>query len=102
MSDSMREWGEMTDEAIQARKERSKHLDLGLPRLPDVSKYQKEVWPVPKDVIYNAIQAINIALSYIPHIKTDIPQWQKTLEQDIIRIQCSLSELRKLDGSSSK
>jgi len=100
MSDSMREWGEMTDEAIQAK--RSKRADLGLPRLPEVSEYQQEIWSVPKNTIYAAIDAIQLALGYMPQIKTDVPQWQKTVEQDIVRMQCAFAELRKLGADSSR
>jgi hypothetical protein len=102
MSDSMREWGEMTDEAIRARNERSRRAELGLPRLPEVSEYQQEIWSVPKDAIYAARSAIETALGYMPQIKTDVPQWQKTVEQDIVRMQCALAELRKLGADSSR
>lgn len=77
--------------------------DLGLPRLPEVSCcYQPEMWSVPKDVIYAAANAIQVALSYMPQIKTDVPQWQKTIEQDIVQMQCAMTELRKLGADSSR
>jgi len=79
-----------------------RHTDLGLPRLPEVSEYQQEMWSVPKDAIYAALTAIETALSYMPQIKTDVPQWQKTVEQDIVRMQCALAELRKLGADSSR
>ncbi len=81
--------------------EQSKYADLGLPRLPEVSVcYQPEIWSVPKDVIYNATEAIQLAISYMPQIKTDVPQWQKAVEQDVVKMQCALTELRKLVASS--
>jgi hypothetical protein len=79
-----------------------RHTDLGLPRLPDVSEYQQEMWSVPKDAIYAALSAIEKALGYMPQIKTDVPQWQKTVEQDIVQMQCALAELRKLGADSSR
>lgn len=74
------------------------HKDLGLPRLPEVSEHQQEMWLVPKDTIYAARTAIEKALGYMPKIKTDVPQWRMTVEQDVMRMQCALSELRKLSG----
>jgi hypothetical protein len=47
----MREWSEMTDEAMRPRNERSKQLDLGLPRLPKVSGDQQEMRSATKDAI---------------------------------------------------
>ena len=79
-----------------------RHTDLGLPRLPEVTEYQQEVWSVPKDAIYAARLAIETALGYMPQIKTDVPQWQKTVEQDIVQMQCALAELRKLGADSSR
>ena len=77
--------------------------DLGLPRLPEVSVcYQPEMWSVPKDKIVAAANAIQLALCYMPQIKTDVPQWQKTVEQDIVRMQFALLELRKLGADSSR
>ena len=76
--------------------------DLGLPRLPEVSEYQQEMWSIPKDTIYAATNAIQLALGYMPQIKTDVLQWQKTVEQDIVRMQCALAELRKLGADSSR
>jgi hypothetical protein len=98
----MREWGEMTDEAIQARNERSKRADLGLPRLPEVTEYQQEMWSVPKDAIYAARSAIETALGYMPQIKTDVPQWQRTVENDIVQMQIALTELKRLGADSSR
>lgn len=57
------------------------------------------MWSVAKDAIYAAIDAIQSALGYMPQIKTDVPHWQKTVEQDIVRMQCALAELRKLVGA---
>ena len=102
MSDSGREWGEMTDDAIKARKarnQRAEGLDLGVPRLPEVSEYEPELWTVPKDAIYAAVEAIQLALSYMPQIKTDVPQFQKTVEKDVIQIQCALTQLRNLGAN---
>ena len=76
--------------------------DLGLPRLPEVSEYQQEMWSIPKDTIYAATNAIQLALGYMPQIKTEVLQWQKTVEQDIVRMQCALAELRKLGADSSR
>ena len=64
--------------------------------------YQPEMWSVPKDAIYAAVEAIQVALGYMPQIKTDVPQWQKTVEQDIVRMQCALADLRKLSADSSR
>ena len=72
------------------------------PRSPEVSEYQPEMWLMPKDAIYAALSAIEAALGYMPQIKTDVPQWQKTVEQDIIWMQCALEELRKLSADSSR
>lgn len=68
--------------------------------VPEVSEYQQEMWTVPKDVIYGAIEAIHVALGYMPLIKTDVPQWQRTVELDIVRMQDALAKLRKLNSSS--
>lgn len=74
--------------------------DLELPT--QMATYQQEMWTVPKDAIYAAIAAIQLALGYMPQIKTDVPQWQKAVEQDVVRMQCALSELRKLAPDSSR
>ena len=76
--------------------------DLGLPRLPEVSEYQQEMWSVPKDTIYAARSAIKTALGYMPQIKTDVPQWEKTVKQDIVLMQCALAELLLLGADSSR
>ena len=70
--------------------------------MPEVSEYQQEMWSIPKDTIYAATNAIQLALGYMPQIKTDVLQWQKTVEQDIVRMQCALAELRKLGADSSR
>ncbi len=76
--------------------------DLGLPRLPEISGYQQEMWTVPKDAIYAAITAIETALGYMPQIKSDVPRWQQTMENDIVQMQCAITELRRLSGVSSR
>ena len=58
--------------------------------------YQPEMWTVPKDAIYAAIEALRLAIGYMPQIKTDVPQWQATLDQDLIKMQCAISELRSV------
>lgn len=68
---------------------------LNDPSLP--MEYQPEMWSVPKDTIYAAATAIQLALGYMPLIKTDVPQFQKTLVQDVARMIAALEELRKLD-----
>lgn len=82
----------------------SPHRHTDLPRqhieLPNMSGYHQEMWSVPKDVVYAACSAIETALGYMPQIKTDVPQWQRTVEQDIVRMQCALAELRKLCAGS--
>ena len=64
--------------------------------------YAPEFWTVQKNHIYAAINALETALSYMPHIKTDVPQWQKTLEQDIVRMQCAITQLRAEPNDSSR
>ena len=70
--------------------------------MPEVAEYEQEFWSVPKDAIYAARSALETALGYMPQIKTDVPQWQKTVEHDIVRMQCALSELRRLGEDSSR
>jgi hypothetical protein len=70
----------------------------------EIPAYQTEMWSVQKDTIYAAVAAIQLALGYIPQIKTEVPQWQKTLELDVKRMQIALEELQKLKqhyGSSN-
>jgi hypothetical protein len=78
----------------------NRHPDLGPePSFhPKAISYTQEMWSVPKDAIYSAASALQLALGYMPQIKTDVPQWQKTVEQDIVKMQCALAELRKLGG----
>lgn len=76
--------------------------DLRLPRLPEVSEYEQEFWSVPKDAIYGAITAIQTALGYMPQIKTDVPQWQRTVENDIVQMQIALTQLKRLGADSSR
>lgn len=70
------------------------------PEMPELSPqmmaYQPEIWAVPKDTIYAAATAIELALGYMPLIKTDVPQWQKTVEHDIVRMRSALEKLQKL------
>lgn len=54
------------------------------------------LWQVDKTVIYNAISALSEALGYMQNIETDVPSWQRTLKQDVARMESALSELRKL------
>ena len=81
-----------------------RHPDLGPVQEypPQMLSYQPEMWTVPKDAIYAAVEAIQLALGYMPQIKTDVPQWQKAVEQDVVRMQCALAELRKLGADSSR
>ena len=58
--------------------------------------YQQEMWSVPKDAVYAAMEALRLAIGYMPQVKTDVPQWQATLEQDTAKMQCAADELRKL------
>lgn len=60
------------------------------------SVYQREMWSVPKDVIYAAIAAIQSALGYMPQIKSDVSQWQRMVDEDVMKMQCAISELRKM------
>ena len=64
--------------------------------------YRPEIWSVEKDTIYAAIEGLRLALGYMPQIKTDVPQWQKMVEQDIVQMQCAITELRKLGADSSR
>lgn len=80
------------------------HPDLG-PNLewkPEIKGYTPETWKVRKDVIYAAIAAIETALGYMPQIKTDVPRWQQTIENDIVQMQCAITELRRLPDDSSR
>jgi hypothetical protein len=63
---------------------------------PENVVYEQEMWSVPKDSIYAAIQALKLALGYMPLIKTDVPQWAKTVEIDVESMENALEELRKL------
>lgn len=81
------------DRAVSVK---SQEKDLGLPRLPEVSGYQQEMWSVPKDVIYAAIHSIETALAYMPQVKTDVPVWQKVLEQHVLEMKSTLEMLKKL------
>jgi tRNA splicing ligase len=64
-------------------------------------QYQTEMWNVPKDDIYAAIHALDTALDYMPQVKTDVPSWQKKLDQDIAQMKCALNALRKLNAIDS-
>lgn len=70
--------------------------DLGLPRLPEVSEYQQEMMNVPKDAIYGAISAIELALGYMPQVQTEVPEWKKLLQIHVAKMQCSLEQLKRL------
>jgi len=63
--------------------------------------YRPEIWSVEKDMIYAAISALATAIGYMPQIKTDVPRWQKTLEQDIVNMQRAITELRQLPNEPS-
>ena len=68
-----------------------------LPGFPfDGVCYQQEMLSLPKDTIYAAKNAIQLALGYMPQINTDVPQWKATLEADITRMQAALESLKKL------
>ena len=58
--------------------------------------YQQEMLSVPKDAVYAAMEALRLAIGYMPQIKTDVPQWQATLDQDVVKMQCAVAELRKI------
>lgn len=81
-----------------------RHPDLGPTQEfpPKFARYEQEMWTVPKDVIYAAISAIEAALGYMPQIKTDVPRWQQAVDDDIVKMQCAVSELRKLPQGSSR
>lgn len=64
--------------------------------------YHQEMWVVPKDVIYNSIGAIQLALGYMPQVKTDVPQWQVVVDRDVERMRCALDELKKLVPNVSR
>ena len=61
--------------------------------------YDKELWPVDKTLIYNAISALATAVGYMPKITTDVPSWQRALDQDVAKMELVLSELRKLGNA---
>lgn len=58
--------------------------------------YQQEMLTVPKDAVYAAIDALQLAVGYMPQIKTDVPEWQKLLEIHVAKMQCSLEQLKRL------
>ena len=58
--------------------------------------YDKELWQVDKTVIYNAISALSEAVGYVQNIETDVPSWQRTLKQDLARMESALESLRKV------
>ena len=58
--------------------------------------YENELWPIDKTLIYNAISALASALGYMPKITTDVPSWQRALDQDVAKMELVLIELRKL------
>mgnify|MGYP003645218198 CR=1 FL=1 len=61
--------------------------------------YDKELWPVDKTLIYNAISALATAVGYMPQIGTDVPSWQRALDQDVAKMELVLNELRKLSNA---
>jgi len=77
-----------------------RHPDLGPPQEfpPKFVGYQPEMWAVQKDIIFAAIHSIEIAIGYMPHIKSDVPQWQNQTDADIQQMQITLEKLRKLPG----
>jgi hypothetical protein len=78
-----------------ARKTKSPVIEIKY----EVPGYQPEMWSVPKDTIYAAIAAIQLALGYMPQIKTEVPQWQMMVVQDVARMKKALEELQKLGQS---
>ena len=60
--------------------------------------YDKELLLVDKTLIYNAITALASALTYMPHIQTEVP-FQIAINQDVAKMKLVLSELRKLGFS---
>ena len=59
-------------------------------------EYLQEMWGVPKDTVYVARDALQLALSYMPQIRTDVPQFQKTLDRDFAKMQYALLQLEAL------
>ena len=68
---------------------------------PSEMTYGPEMWHVDKTVIYNAITAIASALTYLPHIKTEVPRFQRALLNDIDLMEGVVGELRKLESPES-
>lgn len=58
--------------------------------------YYKELLLVDKTLIYNAITALETALTYMPHVQTSVPKFQLARNQDVSRMESTLGELRKL------
>lgn len=58
--------------------------------------YDKELLLVDKTLIYNAITALETALTYMPHVQTNVPKFQLALNQDLARMELVLNELRNL------
>jgi len=63
--------------------------------------YGPEIWHVDKTVIYNAITAIATALTYMPHVQTDVPRFQRAFQNDIEFMEGAVAELRKLESPES-
>lgn len=61
-----------------------------------VVEYQKEMWKVPKDDIYLAIEALKLAIAYMPHVQSDVPRFQAMIDQDIATMRKALETLRTL------
>ena len=75
-------------------------VPLEVPK-PSEMTYGPEIWHVDKTVIYNAITAIASALTYLPHIKTEVPRFQRALLNDIDLMEGVVGELRKLESPES-
>jgi len=76
--------------------ERNPHIGCDPQFGIDATTYQPEILTISKDAVYVVIHALGLAIGYMPQVKTDVPQWQATLEQDTAKMQCAADELRKL------
>ena len=67
--------------------------------IPSISelRYGPEMWQVDKTVIYNAITAIETALTYMPHVQTDVPRFQRALQNDIEQMERAVADLRRAE-----
>lgn len=72
----------------------------------EIAKTEKPIEPLTWQVldrdIFTALEALHIAASYLPHMKTEVLQWKRQLDDDIQKVDLAIACLSKYRDSVSK